>query len=75
MPITNLTDPVLIIEDDRNTAVLISTYLEREGFTTRMVQDGSEALELARRQRYGFVILDIIRSLWTLLPAGKRRTR
>jgi DNA-binding response OmpR family regulator len=60
MPSTNLTDPVLIIEDDRNTAVLISTYLEREGFTTRMVYDGSQALELARRQRHGFVILDIM---------------
>lgn len=60
MPVKNLTDPVLIIEDDRNTAVLISTYLERAGFTPRLVYNGREALDLVLRQRYGFVILDIM---------------
>ncbi|PLY02999.1 MAG: DNA-binding response regulator [Desulfuromonas sp.] len=52
--------PVLIIEDDHNTASLISTYLEREGFTTCMVHDGGAALELARRENPGFVILDVM---------------
>jgi DNA-binding response OmpR family regulator len=54
------TEPVLIVEDDRNTAALIATYLEREGFVTRVVRDGTAALDLARRQRPGFVILDIM---------------
>ena len=54
------TDPVLIIEDDRNTAALIATYLEREGFATQILHDGVEALSLARRQTPGFVILDIM---------------
>ena len=60
MPPAKLTAPILIIEDDRNTATLIATYLEKEGFATQMVHDGAEALELARRQTPGFVVLDIM---------------
>ena len=56
----HLTAPVLIIEDDRNTAALIATYLEREGFTTQSVHDGAEALAMARREPPGFVVLDIM---------------
>ena len=52
--------PILIIEDDHNTAALIATYLEREGFKTQAVHDGEQALELARQQTPGFVILDIM---------------
>lgn len=55
-----LTNPILIIEDDRNTAALIATYLEREGFATQTVHDGAEALALALRQTPGFVILDVM---------------
>jgi len=51
---------ILIIEDDRNTAALLATYLEREGFATRSVHDGAEALALARRQPPDFVILDVM---------------
>jgi DNA-binding response OmpR family regulator len=56
----NLQLPILIIEDDRNTAALIATYLEREGFTTQTVHDGAEALVRARQQLPGFVILDVM---------------
>jgi DNA-binding response OmpR family regulator len=51
---------ILIVEDDRNTAALIATYLQREGFTTQTVHDGAEALTMARRQTPGFVILDVM---------------
>jgi DNA-binding response OmpR family regulator len=51
---------VLIVEDDRNTAALVATYLEREGFSTRAVHDGRQALEMIRLHRPGFVILDIM---------------
>ncbi len=60
MPANNHQPPILIIEDDRNTAALIATYLEREGFTTQTVHDGAEALTMARRQTPGFVILDVM---------------
>jgi DNA-binding response OmpR family regulator len=55
-----LTAPILIVEDDRNTAALIATYLEREGFATQIVHDGARALAMARQQKPGFVILDIM---------------
>ena len=60
MPNVNLSAPILIIEDDRNTAALIATYLQREGFATRTEQDGALALEMARQQTPGFVILDVM---------------
>jgi DNA-binding response OmpR family regulator len=55
-----LPGPVLIVEDDRNTAALVATYLEREGFRTLTVHDGTAALIAARRQPPGFVILDLM---------------
>jgi len=51
---------VLIVEDDRNTAALVATYLEREGFSTLAVHDGRQALEMIRLHRPGFVILDVM---------------
>ncbi len=55
-----LSGPVLIVEDDPNTAALVASYLEREGFATCRVDDGAAALEQVRRQPPGFVILDIM---------------
>ncbi len=56
----SLSGPILIVEDDRNTAALLATYLEKEGFTTLQLHDGSEALALARKRPPGFVILDVM---------------
>jgi len=55
-----LTGPILIVEDDPNTAALVVRYLEREGFPTRQVGDGAAALKLTRDEPVGFVILDIM---------------
>ncbi len=55
-----MSDPILIVEDDKKTASLISLYLEREGFQTLVSYDGQEALDLAQRQRPSFVILDLM---------------
>jgi DNA-binding response OmpR family regulator len=52
--------PVLIVEDDRNTAALIKTYLEKEGFQTIQAYDGDEALKIIKNSHPGFVILDIM---------------
>ena len=51
---------ILIAEDDRKTANLVSIYLEREGFKTISAYDGQKALELAKRYQPGFVILDLM---------------
>ena len=52
--------PVLIVEDDPNTARLVQTYLEREGFATLIAQDGRQGLEMAELHKPLFVILDLM---------------
>ena len=51
---------VLIVEDDRNTAMLVAAYLEREGFSTVVVHDGGQAIEIAGACAPVFVILDVM---------------
>jgi len=55
-----MSDQILVVEDDKKTASLISLYLEREGFQTIVAHDGQEALELAQRRRPSFIILDLM---------------
>ena len=52
--------PILIVEDDKNTASLISLYLEREGFRTIVAHDGETALQLASDCKPMFVVLDLM---------------
>ena len=59
-PSLNNQGTVLIVEDDRNTAALVSTYLEREGFSTVRVHDGGEAIQAAADCNPVFVILDVM---------------
>ena len=51
---------VLIAEDDRTTASLVAAYLEREGFTTVLANDGRKCLSLFQESKPVFVILDIM---------------
>ncbi|MFZ2949857.1 MAG: response regulator transcription factor [Desulfuromonadaceae bacterium] len=51
---------VLIVEDDRNTAALVATYLEREGFSTVVIHDGGQAIQAAGDCNPVFVILDVM---------------
>jgi DNA-binding response OmpR family regulator len=51
---------VLIVEDDRTVAEVVTRYLEREGFTVESVADGCEALERADAQPPDLVVLDIM---------------
>jgi len=42
---------ILIVDDDANIAELISLYLTKECYDTRMVHDGEEALQIY--EQYG----------------------
>jgi len=55
-----LPGPILIVEDDKKTASLVVLYLEREGFQTVIASDGLQALELVKRHKPAFVILDLM---------------
>lgn len=51
---------ILVVEDDENTASLVTTYLEREGFSTLVAHDGQEGLNKAMEHDPDFIILDIM---------------
>jgi DNA-binding response OmpR family regulator len=53
-------DPILIVEDDPNTAQLVETYLRREGFTTVVAHDGLQALKTAQAHPPLLVVLDVM---------------
>jgi DNA-binding response OmpR family regulator len=58
--VTDAPARVLIVEDDRTVAEVVTRYLEREGFTVESVADGREALERADAQLPDLVVLDIM---------------
>lgn len=60
MPQNLYSAPILIAEDDPNTAALVVTYLQREGFATLTAADGLQALQLAREEKPGLIILDVM---------------
>jgi len=57
---TELQRTVLIVEDDRNTAELVATYLQREGFVTLLEHDGESGLQTALHKQPSLVILDLM---------------
>jgi len=60
MVYTEYSEPILIVEDDRNTAALVATYLEREGFHTIVVHDGIKAVRQAQVSNPLLVVLDVM---------------
>ncbi len=52
-------DAILIVEDDRNIAALVETYLRDAGFATIVARDGRSGLDEARSRAPSLVILDL----------------
>jgi two-component system, OmpR family, response regulator len=51
---------LLLIEDDRKIASIVTRGLEAEGFCVEVAHDGAEGLWLATEGRYDLIILDIM---------------
>ncbi len=51
---------VLVVDDEPTIAEVVSRYLERAGYATRVAGDGNEALRLAGEERPDLVVLDIM---------------
>ncbi len=51
---------ILIVDDESNIIELIRLYLEKEGFTTVIARNGSEALSKFRMENPDLIILDIM---------------
>jgi len=50
---------ILVVDDEENTRLGLSKLLNQEGFVVDLAANGSEALEILRRQRFNLVISDI----------------
>lgn len=51
---------ILIVDDDANIAELISLYLTKECYDTKIVYDGEEALEAFEQYRPNLILLDLM---------------
>jgi two-component system, OmpR family, response regulator ResD len=51
---------VLVVDDEPTIAEVVSRYLERAGYRTRIAGDGVRALELVADQRPDLVVLDLM---------------
>ena len=58
--VTDAPTRVLVVEDDRTVAEVVTRYLEREGFAVDSVGDGQEALASADESLPDLVVLDIM---------------
>ncbi|WP_257008126.1 response regulator transcription factor [Bacillus sp. FJAT-45350] len=55
-----MSDTILIIEDEREIGELVRDYLEVEGYHVILAFDGTEGLELFKREEPTLVVLDIM---------------
>ena len=51
---------ILIVDDDNNIAELISLYLTKECYDTKIVNDGEEALHAFERYNPNLILLDLM---------------
>jgi two-component system, OmpR family, response regulator ResD len=51
---------VLVVDDEPTIAEVVSRYLERAGYRTRVAADGVQAIEAAAHQRPDLVVLDLM---------------
>ncbi len=51
---------ILVVEDDESARVLMSRYLEREGYSVHLANDAVEALKLFAQHVFDLVLLDVM---------------
>mgnify|MGYP002596305450 CR=1 FL=1 len=51
---------ILVVEDDQNISELLRLYLEKEGYTVNIADDGGKGVELYRRLKPDLVLLDLM---------------
>ena len=50
---------ILVVEDEIVNQILIEAILEQEGLVVRLVNDGLEAVEACRQERFDLILMDI----------------
>lgn len=51
---------ILIADDETDISMLIKRYAEREGFEVTSVEDGSDAIEICKKQDFDIIIMDVM---------------
>lgn len=51
---------ILIADDEKDISTLIQRYAEREGFEVVSVEDGSEAIEICKKENFDIIIMDVM---------------
>ena len=51
---------ILVVEDGQNISELLRLYLEKEGYTVNIADDGGKGVELYRRLKPDLVLLDLM---------------
>ena len=60
MNIEKSKETILIIEDEKNILELIQYHLNREGYALRTSMDGEKGFEIARKEKFSLLILDLM---------------
>jgi len=55
-----LPSKILIVDDDIGIRMLLSKFLEREGFEIITAEDGLEGVEMAKKNHPDLIILDVV---------------
>jgi CheY-like chemotaxis protein len=74
-PVPSLADTgikILVADDQRVNQRILEVFLRKEGHTVVVAGDGSEAVELHRRERPDLVLLDIMMPVMDGLEAARR---
>ncbi len=53
-------EKVLITDDDKNICELLRLYLQKEGFTTVIANDGEKAIELYDKEKPDIILMDVM---------------
>lgn len=51
---------IMVVEDEPKIAQLLVDYLQQDGFTVTVLSEGTEAVEIVRERKPGFLILDLM---------------
>ena len=51
---------ILIVDDDVGIRMLLSKFLQRQGFETLVAEDGLEGVELAKKNHPDLIMLDVV---------------
>ena len=51
---------ILIVDDDKNLLEVIKYNLMNDGYSVVLAEDGTQAVEIARREKPDLIILDVM---------------